>query len=398
MTKKDVKHSASFVRDFNKKRIYDLIRRNEGVSRAELTRMIDLTPTSVGKITGSLIEDGLITECGLAADGKIGRNAIQLTIIPEKVLAIAIEADVGNICGGVLDINRNVVSSHSVTLPDKITHEEITVLLASVINALWDSLTEEQQFHVQGIGIASPGIVDRRNGFIRQAPQINWDNYPLADMLRSRLHTSAPICVNNNVKAEAMAECIYGSADKRHSGLVVSLGSGLGAAFISAGRVQAGKHNTMGELGHILVGSNGIKCSCGRFGCLRTHIARTSIEERAGMGIRACAAAAEAGDPLCTDILEESVRYTAIWLANCVNLYDPEVIFLSGSMLEDWPIFYDRVVEAYHQYMYAPLGSYKYSVERSFVSLEKNRLIAPASIVFYQYLQSSVQIDREEIG
>lgn len=398
MTRKDVKHSASFVRDFNKKRIYDLIRRNEGISRAELTRMIDLTPTSVGKITGTLLEDGLIAECGMAADGKIGRNAIQLTIVPKKVLAIAIEADVGCIYGGVLDINRKVVSSCSVELPDKAAHEKISDLIASVINTLWDGLTPEQQSNVQGIGIACPGIIDHKKGFVRQAPQINWEDYPIAEMLRGRLHTDAPICVNNNVKAEAMAECIYGTADKRHSGLVVLLGSGFGTAFISAGRVQTGKHNAMGELGHILVGSNGIKCSCGRFGCLRTHIARTSIEERAGMDIRACVAAAEAGDQLCTDILEESVRYTAIWLANCVNLYDPEVIYLAGSMLEDWPAFYGRVVEDYRRYIYAPLGDYKYAIERSFVSLEKNRLIVPASIVFYQYLQSSVQIDRDGIG
>ena len=396
MNREEAKRPSSFVRTFNKKRLYDLIRRNEGISRAELTRMVDLTPTSVGKIIGTLIDEGLVAECGLAVDGKIGRNAIQLSIRPEKVLTIAVDADVGWVCGAVVDINRNILARFNQELPAYTTQEQDTELLALVINTLWDGLTEEQRACVRGIGISTPGIVDHKRGFVVRAPQINWENYPMVEALRSRLHADVPIIANNNVKAEAMAECIYGTGDRHSSAFVLSFGSGMGSAFISAGRVQMGSHNTMGEIGHILVGSNGIKCSCGRYGCLRTHIARTSIEERVGMDLASCVAAAQMGDPLCTDVLEEAVRYSAIWLSNCINLYDPEIIYLSGSMLEVWPDFYERVEKAYRQYMFAPLAKYEYPVRRSFISMEKNHMIVPAAIVFYQYLLSNVQIDRGE--
>ena len=141
MQRTDVKHSAFWVRDYNKKKLYNLIRRHVGISRSELTRMIDLTPTSVGKIIAALIEDGLVSECGLAADGKIGRNAIQLNIVPEKVLTMAIEIDVGIIRGGVLDIGQQVVTSYSTSISESQPLEEVTQLLADIIGTLYQRLT-----------------------------------------------------------------------------------------------------------------------------------------------------------------------------------------------------------------------------------------------------------------
>ncbi len=397
MQRTDVKHSAFWVRDYNKKKLYSLIRRHVGISRSELTRMIDLTPTSVGKIIAALIEDGLVSECGLAADGKIGRNAIQLNIVPEKVLTMAIEIDVGIIRGGVLDIGQQVVTSYSTSISESQPLEEVTQLLADIIGTLYQRLTPEQQDNLIGLGIAVPGYVDRKNGVIRQSPQLNWKNYPLMEQLQRLLPRPLPVLIENNVKAEAMAELIYGTADKRQNALIIDVGSGVGAAYISRGRVQTGKHNAMGELGHILVGSNGVRCSCGRYGCLRTHIARTSIEERTGMDFPSCVAAAKSGNHLCTEVLTEAAHYAAVWIANCVNLYDPEVIYLGGTLQEDWPEFFTQVKEEYKQYIWEAVRDEQYLLERTYVCASKNNLILSASIMFYQYLMTGVMIDEELI-
>lgn len=399
MQRTDVKHSAFWVRDYNKKKLYNLIRRQPGISRSDLTHMIDLTPTSVGKIIASLIEEGLVSECGLAADGKIGRNAIQLNIVPEKVLTLSIEIDVGIINAGVVDIGQHVITSHSASIQEGRPLEQITDDLVKMIEELYHRLTPEQQGNLIGIGIAVPGFVDRKSGLIHQSPQMNWKNYPLLEQLQRRLSKTilVPILVENNVKAEAMAELIYGSADKRQNALVVDVGSGLGAAYISRGRVQTGKHNIMGELGHIYVGSNGVRCTCGRYGCLRTHIARTSIEDRTGMDFRSCVAAAKSGHALCQEVLDEAVHYMAIWIANSINLYDPEVIYLGGALQEEWPEFFSRVQEEYGQYIWEAVRDERFLLERSYVRVSENGLILSASIMFYQYLIPGVMIDDEII-
>ena len=389
----NVKHGAFWVRDYNKKKLYNLIRFNKGISRVELTKMIDLTPTSVGKIISILIEDGLVQEQGSAADGKIGRNAICLHIVPDRILALAVDLDVESLQASVVNIMGEPIVNYSAALDTHCTEDAAVAALVTAIQALMDQLSETQKENLVGIGIAVPGYIDRINGIVRHSPQMDWREFPLVERLKAQLPYSLEISIDNNVKAEAMAECIFGTAAMVKSAVVIDIGSGLGSAYISNGRIQPGSHNSMGEIGHILVGSNGIKCSCGRYGCLRTHIARTSIEQRTGLDIKSSVEAAKNGDPLCTDILNEAVRYTCIWLANVLNLYDPSVIYLGGSLLQDWPEFYTRIADGYGQYVWDTLRGEHYSLQRAYVSQQNHAIISAASIVFYQYLLPEVQIN-----
>lgn len=389
----NVKHGAFWVRDYNKKKLYNLIRQNPGISRVELTKMIDLTPTSVGKIISILIDEGLVQEHGLAADGKIGRNAICLHIVPDRVLSLAVDLDVGSLKAAVVNITGESLADFSTSLSANCSEDEAIQALVTAIQTLMEQLSETQRENIVGVGIAVPGYIDRINGIVRHSPQLDWREFPLVEQLKAQLPYQLEISIDNNVKAEAMAECIFGTAAMAKSAIVIDIGSGLGSAYISDGRIQPGSHNSMGEIGHILVGSNGIKCSCGRYGCLRTHIARTSIEQRTGLDIKSSVEAARNGDPLCTDILNEAVRYTCIWLANVLNLYDPSVIYLGGSLLQDWPEFYSRIADGYGQYVWDTLRGEQYALQRTYVSQQNHSMISAASIVFYKYLLTGVQIN-----
>ena len=389
----NVKHGAFWVRDYNKKKLYNLIRENQGISRVELTKKIDLTPTSVGKIISILMEEGLVEEHGQSVDGKIGRNAIRLHIVPDRVLALAIDVDVGSLKGAVVNIAGDSLASYSAEIVEGAAEEQVVDTFVLAIRTLVEQLSVSQRNNLVGVGIAVPGYIDRINGIVRLSPQMNWRDFPLLEKLRQRLPYDLDIVIDNNVKAEAMAECIFGTAARVKSALILDIGSGLGSAYISDGRIQPGSHNSMGEIGHILVGSNGIKCSCGRYGCLRTHIARTSIEQRTGLDIRSTVDASRNGDPICTDVLNESVRYTCIWLANAINLYDPSVIYLGGTLLKDWPEFYGRITEGYRQYVWETLRNEEISIQKSYVSLVDNFILSAASIIFYKYLLTGVQIN-----
>lgn len=389
----NAKHGTFWVRDYNKKKLYNLIRENQGISRVELTKKIDLTPTSVGKIISILMEEGLVEEQGLSVDGKIGRNAIRLQIVPDRVLALALEIDVDVLKGAVVNISGETISTYTAELPTGCSEEQAVDAVLFAVQMLMEGLSSQQRDNIIGIGIAAPGHIDRVHGIIRLSPQLDWREFPLLERLQARLPYDLDIVIDNNIKAEAMAECIFGTAAQFKSALILDFGSGLGSAYISDGRIQPGSHNSMGEIGHILVGSNGIKCSCGRYGCLRTHIARTSIEQRTGLDIRSTVEAARNGDPICSDVLNEAVRYTCIWLANAINLYDPSVIYLGGALLQDWPEFYGRVTEGYRQYVWETLRNEEFSIQRSYVSQLDHSIISAASIVFYKYLLTGVQIN-----
>lgn len=115
------------------------------------------------------------------------------------------------------------------------------------------------------------------------------------------------------------------------------------------------------------------------------------------MDFRSCVAASKSGNPLCSEILNEAARYAAIWIANCINLYDPEVIYLGGALLEDWPEFFSQVKEDYGQYIWEAVRNERYLLDRSYVCTSQNNLILSGSIMFYQYLMTGVMIDEEMV-
>ena len=388
----NVSRGSNRVRQYNIKKLYDLIRKNEGISRAELTKLINLTPTSVSKIISLLLADGLVSENGVITDGSVGRRAIQLSIVPDRVLTIAVSVDVGRISGAVVNIAGSIQRQTERVLPEQFSFDVGIDAIYYIIKELYDGLDDTTRENLVGIGISVPGRIDKNRGIVVLSPQLGWNDCFLISRLRERFKDDVPIYLENNVKAEAEAECIFGTAGNKHSAVVVDIGSGLGAAYICNGRVQGGFHDSMGEIGHILVGSNGARCSCGRYGCLRTHIAISSIEERTGISIEKAVSSARHGDGPCRMILDEAVKYLGMWLANLINLYDPEAIYIGGGILCAWPEFFGRVRDEYKKYMWKALEGEKYEILETTMSAVNSPLVSASAITFYRYLLTEVQI------
>ncbi|MDL2327219.1 ROK family transcriptional regulator [Ruminococcaceae bacterium OttesenSCG-928-A11] len=386
-----VKHDAVRIRAYNQKKIYDLIRKNPGISRAELAQKMKISPTSIGKITAIMIEDGLVAECGAFVDGRIGRNGIQLMVAADRVLSLAIIIDVGVIRGSVVNING--ASTHEIVweMPKAIPFPDAVERCVELIETLLKAVSPESRENIIGIGVSVPGFAS--GGHIHHSPQLFWQDVELGGELQK--HFDYRIIVENNVKADALAECVYGEVSSQSNILILSMGSGLGAAMINNGRLNRGAHNALGEIGHILVDSNGTKCDCGRDGCLRTHIAKPSIEKISGMRFEACLDAAQNGDARCKEILDEVVRSACIWVANCIAIYDPSDIVLTGDLFRDWPSFYDTVTEGYRAYIWSPLKDKKVNIRKSVGLSTGDPIMSAASIVFYQYLKTGIQLDMD---
>lgn len=385
------KHDANRVRAYNQKKIYDLIRTNKGISRAEIAPKIGISPTSVGKITAIMIEDGLVAECGISEDSGIGRKGIQLMVVANKVLSIAVTIDIGAICGAIVNIDGETLFKTRQPMPSHFTFEAAVDCCTQIIGQLLKRLTAQQQEDVVAIGVSVPGFV--AGGHVYHSPQLFWQDVPLGEALNNRFNQK--IIVENNVKADALTECVYGNIGTHNNILVLSMGSGVGGALIRNGRLLRGAHSALGEIGHILVGSNGSKCDCGRYGCLRTHIAKPSLEKVSGKSFEDCLLAARNGDEKCQAVLDDAVKYASVWMANCIAIYDPAEIVLTGDLFTDWPEFYDLVQENYGQYVWHPLKNKIVHVRKSIVLADKHPTVSAACIVFYQYLKTGIQLDAD---
>lgn len=391
------KYSAGHVRDYNKKTILKLILANEGISRAELVKKTMLTPTSVGKIVAELLEEGLIQETGVVEDGQVGRKAVGLKVIPDSVLAISLYLDVNCVVGGVVDITGRVITRGEWVALMGREYDEIAENLAGIIDELYDRIPDNKKKAVLGVSIAVPGQLSQDKRSSRKVTQLHWKDFPMVEMLGKYMKTPAPIVLENDVNACALAECVFGTASRHDCALMFSIETGVKAAYIYKGRVLSGAHNLMGEIGHILVEPNNQPCTCGRYGCLETHFSCANIEKRSHKTLRECVEAAKQGDRLCRDIMDEAMRWVSTWIANCINLYDPEAIYLNGELFQAWPEFYSIVTTDYQNYL-----SYYY-VDESEIVFEKSyemqcgdHLISAASIIFYQYLTSAVIVAGEK--
>ena len=184
-----------------------------------------------------------------------------------------------------------------------------------------------------GTTVAVPGLVGRDRGTVLRAPNLGWEDVPVAAAL------GAGTVVENEANLGALAELWLGG----HRGLAdfvhVSAEIGIGAAVVVEGRLFRGARGFAGELGHVPVQPNGPLCSCGATGCLETYAGEEALLRAAGIGIgtgrgAALRAAADAGDPRALRALEEAGAALGVALSGAVNLLDPQAVVVGGPLAD----------------------------------------------------------------
>lgn len=190
-----------------------------------------------------------------------------------------------------------------------------------------------------GLGLALPGVVDDETGTVVNSTNLRWRNVPIAALARERLGIA--VAVTHDVRAAALAEGLLGAARGARDYLLITLGTGVGAAMVIRGQPYTGAHGFGGELGHVAVEPRGPLCGCGRPGCLEAfasagHIAvryRTMAGDLAeGATAREVAKRAADGEAIAGAVWRDAVDALSIAIANYVTLMDPELIVIGGGM------------------------------------------------------------------
>jgi glucokinase len=182
------------------------------------------------------------------------------------------------------------------------------------------------------VGIVLPGIVDRASGVVRWSANLGWRDVPLRDQLAVEL--GLPVVIEHDVTAAAIAEYDVTGSDL----LFVSLGTGIGAAYIVDDTVRPGASGLAGELGHVLVRSDGEPCACGQFGCLEAYSSAAAVARRyIALGGPAQSSAADVvaardADPLAASVWSDAVDALGTGLATATLLLDPARIVLGGGL------------------------------------------------------------------
>jgi glucokinase len=223
----------------------------------------------------------------------------------------------------------------------------INRIVAAVKDALQQDGTAPRRVRALGIGL--PGPVDPAAGLVISPANLpGFKNVPLNRILTRA--TGIPSFLHHDAHLAALGEHKRGAARGATEVIYVTVSTGIGAGLILRGELYAGAHGIAGEIGHIVVQRDGPLCTCGNRGCVEAIASGTGIGRAArelapqtpssvlhrleNPGPEDVARAARAGDALATSILENAGAYLGIAIGTLVNLFNPQLIVLGGSVLK----------------------------------------------------------------
>lgn len=360
--KKIKKRDQEYIKQNNLKMILDIIKSKRSISRAEIVKITNMSPTSVSRIVGSLIDLGLVKETETSSGG-VGRKAILLDLDLESVMTIGVYINKHIINVGIVNFGGEILYKDKIELKPKDIHPDI--LISKACELIRDTIKNSKinSSKIIGIGVSLPGIINSKNGEVIFSAPLSWENVHIAQAIESELNIKT--IVDNDVKLEALAESLYGVGKNSGKTALVNFGRGVGSALIIDGEIFRGVTNIAGEIGHITIDPNGILCECGRRGCLQTFIVEDNLIEEANkvkkiVDIKEIFEAAHNGENWAASILERAVTYMCVTINNIVCMYNPDTIVLSGSLIEAYPEILNAVEEKCKTFIWSPLrGTFK---------------------------------------
>lgn len=234
--------------------------------------------------------------------------------------------------------------------------------MISGINELLEE-TNVNTEDIASIGIAAAGQIDRENGIILGAPNLDCYDLNLKEILESEYNL--PIYLANDVEAATLGEMKFGAGKGVDDLVCVFVGTGVGSCIVKNGEIIRGATGTAGEIGHIIVDLNGRQCGCGAHGCLEAYASRSAIEKRIegalkkgrhsvildyleeGKSITSSMIrkSIEREDELVTHCLDEASAYLSGGLASIINFINPKLIILGGGLIEAVDYFYKKTIK-----------------------------------------------------
>lgn len=211
-----------------------------------------------------------------------------------------------------------------------------------------------------GVGIGSPGPLDRVRGMVIVSPNLGWKDFPLRDEVGSRVKMLATL--DNDANCATLGEWWCGAAKGHRNVVGITIGTGIGGGLILDGQLYHGSSDAAGEIGHTTIDSNGRRCKCGNYGCVEAYASGPAIAERArealdgdqGSALLVLAGgdpamitaqtvyeAAKQNDPVAIEVVRETARILGTAISTLINVLNPDVVVVAGGVTQAGDALFD---------------------------------------------------------
>jgi len=290
-------------------------------------------------------------------------TAVMPSPTPSKSMAAVtryiIGVDLGGtniVCGAMPEDGSREIAMRTEPTQSTQGAEAVVDRIARMIRSVVDDTMAEtgaRRSDFLGIGIGSPGPLDRAAGLVLMTPNLGWQNYPLRDEIVARAHL--PATLDNDANCATLGEWWRGAARGARNVIGLTIGTGIGGGIILNGQLFHGASDVAGEVGHTTIDSTGRRCKCGNYGCLEAYASGPAIAERAREALagneesiltgmvngnlaeitaQTVYEAAQRDDDLAREVVRDTARFLGTGIANMLNIFNPDIVVVMGGVTQ----------------------------------------------------------------
>ncbi len=267
-------------------------------------------------------------------------------------------------------VKFGIVSRTGDVLYDGIIESNARSSAGDVIRNLIKAINEcqrfaqEQALTIQGVGIGSPGIIDKTYRIVLGGAENieGWFNLHLADRIEPEVNL--PVFLNNDANLMGLGEQAFGAARDCSDVVFITVGTGIGGAVVIDGKLFGGYDNRGTELGHIPLFADGVSCSCGSIGCLEAYASTSALinmfEEichHNGVTIdeklngKLIVKLYSDFHPVAVEAMTCHFDYLGRGIAGLVNIFSPQCVIIGGGISESGDFYINGINDAFRKYV-----------------------------------------------
>ena len=322
-----------YVKRRNTLMLLDMIAQKQPISRTQLAEMTDLSPASVTRIVNTLISHQLVREEGIIDQTSRGRKARLLNTCGDGLYTVGIYIERNKLLISLSDFHHQCLYLDRVPLAGEtvVTPRALAALAASLYSRIDRGVLPDWS-RVRVAGISVPGLVDSTRGVVLKSDQLGWLDQDLRTPFEDAL--DMPVWIENDAKACLIGEQARMNIPRQEDTVYLLVGTGVGIAVLSNGKLVRGHRNMAGEIEHLnlMPGLQSVDV-------LQAHLVEHSIlhsAQIASPSVRTLddlmiAYRQNAG--FARILVEDILQYMRLLISMIDSFYDPKRIIMGGEII-----------------------------------------------------------------
>jgi len=390
---------SKHIHEPNEVRVLRFVRDRGAISRIEIAKATGLHKATVTDLVTKLIAAGFLEDTGeVGTHRKVGRKRRLLRFLPLAGLVAGVDIRMTHVEVAITDLNAHVLLHDSFDYHADDSADHVLSRVATMIRALLRA-SKSPLSKLVGIGIGTQGIIDcSTNTLVLSTNKTEWHGESLSARLEQEF--KIPVYVENDVKAMALGEYLFGAAKSTKDFVHLWVGAGVGAGIMINGQLLHGITSAAGEIGFTSLESSAVDNKkfpltfrdqeifgqiLNDANLIETYRRNAGTDRGQNITVPFVAERARLGDQVAQQVIEEFVSLLSRLCITLVNTLNPEMIVIGGKFAQSFPAVAEMLQSRIHRDVLSPPA--EALRVRCAANADKGVILGAAGLVLYELFE-----------